>query len=236
MKNLDRLFQEADPSRTPIPESITGAQDDLLTQIMESPQGLESTSKVSTRGNFLGRSPIAFGLALGGLIIVIAGAAVFGFLAARDSSPSFGDSVWAEQRETMGDWPWYESEAALVNMADAVVSGVVVETSERGIEDIGYQIITVEVQSSAKGELEVGQEIDVAYWVINSPSEPPQLNVGDMAVMFLILGEVEGNQIGFPLNPDQGSYRILDDQIVVGAPKNPIPLSAELLAELGIGN
>lgn len=165
-------------------------------------------------------------LVLGGIAVaaMLAAIVVFGVSQLRPTV--------SELQSTSGagaaDFPWYETEAQLVDAADAIISGRVVSEREGLIEDVEYTVLTVQINAVASGDLQPGTELEVKS--PESDLAPLEFGPGDEVILFVDLYPDVPASL---LNPAQAGYRITNNGVEAGA-GNPIVLSPELLEQLGV--
>lgn len=127
-----------------------------------------------------------------------------------------------------GDWPWYDSGAALIERADLVVSGRLGDIRSETAQGITYGVAPFMVERVAKGGISPGTTIEVKFMGESSPS-PAALQRGHRYVLFL---ETYPDSPASLLNPAQGAYEVSTDGAVAPRNGNTITLDDEVLARL----
>ncbi|WP_315099365.1 hypothetical protein, partial [uncultured Cellulomonas sp.] len=131
------------------------------------------------------------------------------------------------------DYPHYASTAELEGVADLIVRGTF--TSITPDDSAGYPrvIATVDVTAAAKGPVEPGTTLEIAY-TSGGAGERTDLEVGGEYVLLLDdLADLEGDWPPTPVNAFQGFYTVVDGRAVAG-PDNAVPLSPATLGALGL--
>lgn len=134
---------------------------------------------------------------------------------------------------SVADYPHYATTAELEGVADLIVRGTF--TAITPDDSAGYPraIATVDVTASAKGPVEPGTTLEIAYTSAGA-GERTDLEVGGEYVLLLDdLADLEGDWPPTPVNASQGFYTVVDGRAVPG-PDNTVPLAPETLAALGL--
>jgi len=137
--------------------------------------------------------------------------------------------------EAYADYPVYNTFDETVDAADTIIQGEIVGTKETKILDVGisakYDVYKVEVTQSVKGELTVGDTIEVKVIVsaekIHSTLEYKD---GNDYVFFL---KTYGDAPASLINIEQGSLKIVSNGHIVADPRNKVFEESKVSSEFG---
>lgn len=132
----------------------------------------------------------------------------------------------------VADEPYYDSAVSLEESADLIVRGGFVDSREHSDRGWPEVTATIRVDAVAKGEVRVGDTVEVSYLRPGSgPDAPDGLDPDDGEYVFLLVVWPEGGSS--LVNTTQGFYRIEGGRAVAGE-DNPVPLSATVRQQLGL--
>lgn len=220
MDELAIAFAEADPATTPRDEPLSPDILELLAQIVmtaragaDAPRNRTDAEAHATRKR-LPRLMIGVAVAVSVLAVIV----VFTMSQLR-----------GVVEPNMADYPWYGTEAELVDAADAVIVGQVLGERKDVHDGTDYVIVTIEVDAVASGELAPNERIEVKYPA--SRSIPVGMQPGDRTILFLA---IYADAPASLLNPVQASYLVTSTGTIETSSDNPLTLSPDLLEQLGV--
>ncbi|KQR17629.1 hypothetical protein [Cellulomonas sp. Leaf334] len=131
------------------------------------------------------------------------------------------------------DYPYYATTAELEGEADLIVRGTFTSTARDDSEGFGRTIASVDVTASAKGPVQPGTTLEIAYSSGGAEGRDDLVPGGTYVILLDDLADLEGDWPPTPVNVDQGFYTVVDGH-AVAHPDNPVPLGPETLAALGL--
>ncbi|MEO3744424.1 hypothetical protein [Plantactinospora sp. B5E13] len=149
----------------------------------------------------------------------------------------FGVLLWDGGRllssgSSSADEPYYNSTVDLEGSADLIVRGGFVDSREHSDRGWPEVTATLRVDAVAKGEVSVGDTVEVSYARPGSgPDAPDGLDPDGGEYVFLLVVWPEGGSS--LVNTTQGFYRIEGGRAVAGE-DNPVPLSSTVRQQLGL--
>jgi len=216
MTTIATLMSAADPAATRRDAPLPPRAEALLAELLAAPPTTRpaSGSPRPARG-------IRRGLVWAAVPVLAAGVVTAAVLAPQ-LLPVAGPGATA-------DYPFYPTEAELVDAADTIVVARTVSESTASDQGVAYLVVTVEVTAAAKGASAPGDVLEVRMPA--SEEVPAAFAVGSTGVLFL---STYPDAPASPVNPEQGSYLVDADGSLTASPDNPVRLSAALLHELGL--
>ena len=229
MDEIAALIAQADPARTAREAPVPREADVLLREVLATPRRPERRHGKAGRMPASHRPQRLALLAGAGAMVLIAGLVVSVWKPAETP----GTFTISHSAPPIADYPWYATEDELIAASDAILRGEVLSEREAqidGIDGVDYTVVTVKVETVAKGPLKPDEQVDVKYPSVTEPT-PVGLEPGDHVVLFLALFPGAPASL---VNPAQGSYVLVEGKTAQAAAENPIRLSDNLLSQLGV--
>ncbi len=227
MDEIAAMLAQADTARTAPDAPVPPEADALLREILATPRRPENQHRKADRVPASHWPKHLTLLAGAGTIVLIVGLLIFNIWKPAENPGTFTISHSAPPT---ADYPWYATEDDLIAASDAILRGEVLDEREEQLDGLDYTVVTVKVDTVAEGPLKPDEQVDVKYPSLTEPV-PVGLGPGDHVVLFLALFPGAPASL---VSPAQGSYFLAEDNTIQTSVENPIRLSENLLAQLGV--